>query len=180
MYAAVFMWGRQLLDIARIVMPMARKNVSRMKKFAPLCPEILAVSNLILPVGVTAPANHLTSRYAHRIPMMANVWNPGDNVERNLLWNSPSLEMQRLQMNIDANATEFRSLLSRMFPSIDTISLHLKSVFHMYGSTEMKRLMLINSRTMQRAMSAQFSGDVPQRSVVGMLCSVVVCMNNCP
>ena len=74
-------------------MPMARKNVSRMKKFAPPCPEILAVSNLILPVGVTAPAIHLTSRYAHRIPMMANVWNPGDSAERNLLWNSPSLEM---------------------------------------------------------------------------------------
>lgn len=161
-------------------MPMARKNVSRMKKFAPPCPEILAVSDLILPVGVTAPAIHLASRYAHRIPMMANVWNPGDSAERNLLWNSPSLEMQRLQMNIDANATEFRSLLSRMFPSIDTISLHLKSVSHMYGSTEMNRLMQISSRTMQRAMSAQFSGDVPQRSVVGMLCSVVVCMNSCP
>ena len=156
-------------------MPMARKNVSRMKKFAPPCPEILAVSDLILPVGVTAPAIHLTSRYVHRIPMMANVWRPGDSAERNLLWNS-----QRLQMNIDANATEFRSLLSRMFPSIDTISLHLKSVFHMYGSTEMNRFMLINSRTMQMAMSAQFSGDVPQRSVVGMLCSVVVCMNSCP
>ena len=112
--------------------------------------------------------------------MMANVWNPGGNAERNLLWNSPSLEMQRLQMNIDANATEFRSLLSRMFPSIDTISLHLKSVFHMDGSTEMNRLMQISSRAMQRAMSAQFSGDVPQRSVVGMLCSVAVCMNNCP
>lgn len=161
-------------------MPMARKNVSRMKKFAPLCPEILAVSNLILPVGVTVPANHLTIRYAHRIPMMANVWRPGDSAERNLLWNSPSLDMQRLQMNIDANATEFRSLLSRMFPSIDTISRHLKSVLHMYGSTEMNRLMLISSRTMQRAMSAQFSGEVPQRSVVGMLCSVVVCMNSCP
>ena len=88
--------------------------------------------------------------------------------------------MHSPQMNIDANATEFRSLLSRMFPSIDTISLHLKSVFHMYGSTEMNRLMLINSRTMQRAMSPQFSGDVPQRSIVGMLCSVVVCMNSCP
>ena len=161
-------------------MLIARKNVSRMKKFAPPCPEILAVSNLILPVGVTAPAIHLASRYAHRIPMMANVWRPGDSAERNLLRNSPSLEMQRLQMNIDANAAEFRSLLSRMFPSIDTISLHLKSVFHMYGSTEMNRLMLINSRTMQMAMSAQFSGDVPQRSVVGMLCSVVVCMNSCP
>ncbi len=161
-------------------MPITRKNVSRIKKLVPPCPEILAVSNLIFPVGVKTPAIHLTSRYAHKVPMMANVWNPGDNAESNLLWNNPSLDTQMLQMNIEANATEFRSLLSRIFPSIDTISLHLKNGLHMVGSTEMKRLIEINIRTMQKAMSAQFSGDVPQRSVAGMLCSVFACMNNCP
>ena len=151
-------------DIEYITVSIISHAEIRMMRLYAARPAALAVSPRILRDGNAMIIRPLTSNAARTVPTTANVLIPGARACMNCAWKRSSLEMHTQVISTAIAATESRSLLRRMLPSMVTISRHLAMPPATYGITDMKRLRNRSIRMMHSAMSPQLSDDVPHRS----------------